>query len=383
MPHRTALRVAAVALLALALSASHAAVGAAQPAPQLRLPFPAGTSWRVLQGYNGGTHVSGPEQYAFDLVRDDSGATAGSEVIAPAAGTMWWMSPPGGGNGCLLLRLDGGSGIIVTMCHIFARPFKRDERIEAGAVLGTIGPAGTVGNNGIAHLHISLHRTNDFGVTRVPAPFAAPNGLTLEGAPLPADGSANQYVCPGAACRRFVSSNGRAGGPAPSLPSAPPATPAGPPSPNVPLRPRVVAGVTAGAGDCLRVRATAGMAGRVTSCLPDATTVTVAEGPVTADNRAWWRLEGLGWAAGEFLTGIQAPPPPAMAIGVGIVVDAGVGDCLNMRESAGMAGPVASCLPSGARMTITDGPRDGDGHTWWQLDGRGWVAADYLEAHDA
>ena len=26
----------------------------------LRLPLPAGTSWKVIQGYNGGTHVPGP-----------------------------------------------------------------------------------------------------------------------------------------------------------------------------------------------------------------------------------------------------------------------------------------------------------------------------------
>jgi hypothetical protein len=350
----------------------------------LRLPFAAGTTWKIVQGYQGATHGTGPERYALDLVRADDAPTAGTEVYAPAAGTVWWMSPPGGGNGCLLLKPDGGGGLIVELCHLLARPFRRDERVEAGELLGTIGPAGTVGNNGLAHLHLSLHRTYDDGVTRIPAPFAPPDGLPLEGIALPPDGTANQYAC-AAVCRVTLRSTTTAAaglpGPAPVPAFAGPApAPATATGPAVPLRTGVVARVATD-GDCLNVRAAPGIAARVLTCLADGTPVTVAQGPRQADGRAWWLLEGLGWAVGDYLVGAFAPPP-ALRVGGRAVVDAGAGDCLNLRVAPGMSGAVIACLPSGARLTVTDGPREADGHTWWQLDGRGWVAGEYLEPLD-
>jgi hypothetical protein len=359
----------------------------AQPAPGLRLPFAAGTSWKIMQGYNGGTHSSGPERYALDLVRED-GPTAGADVLAPAAGTVWWMNPPGAGNGCLLIKLDGSSGLIVELCHIIARPFRTDEPIEAGQPVGSVGPAGSVGNNGMAHLHISMHRTPDFGVTRIPAPFAAPDGLPLEGIALAPDGSANQFVCPGATCRPAITSTNGARGTASSpvnsvsavVGSAAPSAAsvlAAPPA--VVLAPGSVAQITG--GGCLNVREGPGITARILTCLPDGFLVTVAEGPISGDGRTWWRLEGLGWAAGDFLLGVS-PAAPAWRVGAGVVVDAGERDCLNLREAPGVAAAVILCLPSGARLTITDGPREADGRTWWQLDGRGWAAAEYLRLRD-
>ena len=369
--------------LALALASTRAAQTAnAQSAASLRLPFPAGTTWKVIQGYNGGTHVPGPERYALDFVRDDGGPTAGVEVLAPASGTMWWMNGPGGGNGCLLIKIDGGGGLIVEMCHIIARSFRRDERIEVGQVVGTLGPAGTVGNNGLAHMHISLHRTYDYGVTRIPAPFAAPDGLPLEGIALPADGSVNQYVCPGRSCRSGLVSSNTPGGARTLTPVAPPPAVvgsfSGPASQTgVPLRAGVVARVAgAGAGDCMNVREGPGLRARALSCLPDGIPVTIAGGPINADGRTWWQLHGLGWSAGDYLVGVSGP---VLRVGGRAVVDAGPGDCLNLRTAPGLGAGVVTCLPSGARLTITDGPREADGHRWWQLDGRGWVVAEFLD----
>jgi hypothetical protein len=37
------------------------------------------------------------------------------------------------------------------------------------------------------------------------------------------------------------------------------------------------------------------------SCQIDGTRVTVSEGPVSADDLDWWRLQDLGWAAGQYL----------------------------------------------------------------------------------
>ncbi len=369
----------------------------AQAATTLKLPFAAGTSWKVLQGYNGGTHAGGPERFALDLVRDGEGGTANVEVLAPAAGAVWYMNPPGAGNGCLSIKLDTGGGLIVMMCHIFARPFRIDERVEAGQVVGTIGPNGTVGNNGAAHVHMSLHRTPDYGQTRIPAPFAAPDGLTLDGGSLPSDGTPNQYGCPSASCRgAMVSTNGRAGGapvagPAPSTPiqaAAPPAAGsfAAPvaasftaPAAGVAVVP-LAAGVrarVAGTGDCVNVRQAPGIGAPLVTCLADGTAVTVAQGPLPGDGRNWWRIEGLGWAAGEYLSGTSAPPA-TVRVGAGVVVDAGQGDCLNLRETPGVAATPAACLLNGARLTVTDGPREADGRTWWHLDGRGWAVGEFL-----
>lgn len=378
------------AILALGTALTFALVGLAR-APVLhaqtavlKLPFAAGTSWRIIQGYEGGTHGTGPERYALDLVRE-GGPTAGTEVLAPASGTVWWMNPPGTGNGCLLIKIDGGNGLIVEMCHIIARPLRIDQRVELGQPVGTVGPDGAVGNNGLAHLHLSLHRTPDFGVTRVPAPFAPPDGLPLDGVSLPPNGTPNQYACPGPTCRGPLTSTNAAGSqPSPTGVSAPIAVPG--PLPAVAplsLRSGTVARVAAGPnpGDCVNVRGGPGLNAPVLTCLPDGTLVTVADGPVTADGRLWWRLEGLGWAAGDYLIGVSAPIP-ALRPGARALVDAGEGDCLNLRAAPGMAAPVLACLPSGARVTITDGPRAADGRTWWQVDGRGWAAADYLQPRD-
>ena len=380
-----------IGLLAALLGARVPSVTTAQTSPPpasapaavaatLKLPFPAGSAWRVLQGYNGGTHVPGPERYALDLLRDD-GASANADVIAPVSGTLWWMNPPGTGNGCLLIKSDGPSGLIVQMCHIVARPFRVDERITLGQPVGAIGASGAVGNNGIAHLHYSLHRTNDFGVTRVPAPFAGPDGMALEGGALPPDGSSNQYACPGQSCRpAFVSTNGRADA-RPTTPGTIPAPASAPPplTPALPLRPGVTARVIG--GDCLNVRDAAGLGGRVVACIADGAAVTIQQGPIQADGRQWWRLEERGWVASEFLSGVSASAP-TLKLAAAVQVDAGENDCLNLRKDADTSATVLACLPSGARMTISAGPREADGRTWWELDGRGWAAAEFLRPRE-
>lgn len=396
------IRARTIALLLLALAGGlwwSTEPSAAQPLPVLRLPFPAGTTWKAIQGYNGGTHVPGAERYALDLVRED-GATGGSDVLAPVAGTLWFMNSPGSGNGCLSIKMDGGSGLIVQMCHIFARPFRTDERINAGQVIGTVGPNGTVGNNGLAHMHLSMHRTPDFGSTRIPAPFAYPDGMPLEGVALPPDGSYNQYGCPSASCRgTFTSTNGMGtplGNPGPGLPvtSASPApapvalsTAAAPALVTLPpgaapiaLRVGVVVRVN-GDGDCVNARSAPGMSGRVQACLPDGTVSAIAQGPVPADGRTWWQLAGLGWTAGDLLAGVMLAGGQ-IATGTAVVVDAGANDCLNLRDAPAKSAAILTCIPSGARLSVTDGPRDADGHTWWQLEGRGWAVGDYLRSRD-
>jgi uncharacterized protein YkwD len=60
--------------------------------------------------------------------------------------------------------------------------------------------------------------------------------------------------------------------------------------------------VTTDDGDCLNVRSGPGRGATVITCLPYGTRVRIAAGPVVADGISWWRLESLGWAAGEYLS---------------------------------------------------------------------------------
>jgi murein DD-endopeptidase MepM/ murein hydrolase activator NlpD len=373
----------------------------------LKLPLPAGTSWKVLQGYNGGTHVPGPEFYALDLVRD-GGPTAGSEIVAPASGSIWFAHPPGAGNGCISIRPDGGNGLIVQMCHIVLhRVMRADERVTAGMSLGVIGEDGRVGNNGIAHLHLSMHRTPDYGLTRMPVPFSAPDGLPLEGVNMPPDGSRNQYACPGSNCiSRMVSTVGLPSGPA-SLPSStppsitpppapipggvppvpqtspPPATPVQPvpsiapgmPAPPGPMRTGARA-VVAGAGDCVNVRAAPSTSAQVLRCLPDGARMVLQEGPVVADGYQWWRLEGQGWAVSNYLSALA----PSLEIGSRARVNPGSGECLNVRIAPGRSAQSTGCIGDGTVVRVVAGPFEGDGVTWWQLEGGGWVAGEFLMA---
>lgn len=402
MPKRLPALAAAVLAVVLpaVLTLPRAAAQSAPAATTLKLPLPGGSAWKVIQGYNGGTHVAGPEQYALDLVRD-GGPTGGTEVVAPAAGAVWFAHAPGAGNGCASITLDGGDGLIVQMCHmILHRAMRADERVSAGQSLGTIGDDGRVGNNGAAHLHLSIHRTPDYGVTRIPYPFSiAGGGLPLEGLNLPPNGSFNQYACPGPACMsRMISSMGATGvvsgqlsptaaapaasaasaaaaapaptnPPAATRPSPPPAPPAGP------LRAGVRAVVAnAGSGDCVNIREGPTTSAPIRQCLPDGARLRIVEGPISADGYQWWRLEGLGWAAGMYLS----PLAPSLEVGGRARVNAGAGDCLNARAAPGIMAPRAGCLAHGTAVRIVAGPLEADGVTWWQVEGGAWLAGEYL-----
>ncbi len=303
----------AVAALGLAVLGTHAAHGAAA----IHLPFPAGTAVSILQGYNGGTH-QGVERYSLDLTRDD-GKTSGSPALAPAAGTVVWAYPPGSGNGCIGIQLDGGGGLHTMLCHIILnRSYGNGDHVSGGQVLGSVGAPGTVGNNGVAHIHLQLYRIVDGD--RSPVPFAAPDGLPLEGVSLAGGGSTfNKWACNGSGpgCH-IVSQNGTGSGAA-----APSATPSSTPR-----------------------------AGTITSAAASSTGGAVIGSPQ------------------------QSGP---IAVGASVVVS-GTGDCLRVHDSPAVASNVVYCLPDGSQSVITDGPQTADGYTWWKLGDLGWSVADYLQA---
>jgi hypothetical protein len=167
------------------------AVAAAEES--VRLPFESGAAVRIVQGYNGGTHQDA-SIYGLDLVLTDA-ETSGATVLAPFDGKIAWAFEPGDKTGCIeVLAQDGRFGAM--LCHVLLdRHFQRGEKVTRGQQLGAVGEPGTVGNNGLAHVHMELHAG---GRGRSPVPFSASDGgLPLEGWDLPATGATNDHASEG------------------------------------------------------------------------------------------------------------------------------------------------------------------------------------------
>jgi hypothetical protein len=211
-PIRTAFTMAVMAVLGSTplLTPAGPALAAVASVP---LPFAEGEAVRIIQGYNGGTH-QGASVYGLDLVLT-SRETSGAPVLAPFDGTVPWAFAPGEKTGCIeILAQDGTFGAM--LCHVILdRPFGRGERVSRGQQLGTVGAAGTVGNNGAPHVHMELHVG---GRSSNMVPFSVSGGgLPLEGWDLPANGGSNDHGGEGP----LTSSNALSSGPVAAAPQAP------------------------------------------------------------------------------------------------------------------------------------------------------------------
>jgi hypothetical protein len=383
--------VCALASAVILLAPGKRPAEASQP---LHLPYPTGVAVDVIQGYNGGTHT-GVERYSLDIVRSD-GKTSGSPVLAPASGTVAFAQLPAKEHGCIGVTMDDSGDFHYMLCHInLNHTYGYGDKIQVGQQLGTVAAPGLVGNNGTSHVHMQLYILP--GGQRTPVPFSPPQGLPLETSAMAADGSYDQWACAGSACHGLIS---RMPPSATTLLATDGVTPgsaatlAGALSTNSTLSIGVAA-IVQGTDDCLRVHAQPEVSAASIGCAPDGTVVFVSDGPRDADGHTWWFLRTLGWSVADYLrpSGVTAASAPAqgdgapaprssttpLALGATIRV-AAAGDCLRVHQDPALDSPVINCLADATTGTLQNGPRNSDGHTWWQLDSGGWAVSDYLQA---
>ena len=357
----------------------------AQPvfaADSIAMPFTGGRAVRIAQGYSGGTH-QGQSRFGLDIVLAD-GDTGGAEVVSPIDGTVTWAQGPNSGNGCIAIAMRSGSHSVM-LCHVsLNRAYARGDAVARGQSLGTVGVAGTVGNNGVAHIHYELHTGNR---ANSPVPFAEPDGLLLEGVSLPAS-STTAVVSK----REAIVSSNRAGSgaPAPTVaqrgqqtqPMASknepaqlaaasiPSTLRSVQPPTVPASGAARLAVVNGTDSCLKVRKQPSSTGAVVGCLKEGTELSLR--PLSTGGDAKWRQTDQGWVSAEYLKRTQA-----------VVV--GTNACLNVRETPKASAEKLGCLPDGTAVTIAEGPAMGDGLTWYRIEAAGtveksgWVVGQHLD----
>jgi murein DD-endopeptidase MepM/ murein hydrolase activator NlpD len=148
-----------------------------------------GGEWKVVQGYNTGTHTnrSGFAQYKYSLdwARVD-GNTAGQPVFAPVTGTVRWIDRGSGG-----MLVDAGNGFGVAVFHVtIDRDLSRGGSVQRGQRIGTISGPGGDGYMSMAHIDITVWRLTDGG--HEATPFVGPNAIA--GREFPDTGGANQHM---------------------------------------------------------------------------------------------------------------------------------------------------------------------------------------------
>ncbi|MEV6326288.1 M23 family metallopeptidase [Streptomyces sp. NPDC051909] len=139
-PHRTTALGGLLALLAGLLTVLVAAP-AAQAAPVFKAPFPCGQQWTY-------SHHSAEVRQALDFVRSDGGTTAGTPVLASAAGTAYrYYEANGAGN---YIVIDHGGGWKTYYFHLAAYSVAHGAWVGQGQQIGT---TGSTGNSSGAHIH--------------------------------------------------------------------------------------------------------------------------------------------------------------------------------------------------------------------------------------
>ena len=325
-PVRTSVTWALALLVSLLTIVPAATTSAASDS--VALPYPGGQAVSIIQGYNGGTH-QGRSRYAFDMVLADGG-TSGAEVVSPIDGSVTYAQSPKVGNGCMAITLKDASNTVM-LCHvIWLRTFSRGESITRGQSLGTVGPAGTVGNNGAPHVHLELHKGT--GLSN-PVPFSQPDGLLLDGVALAATGKSNEH-----GRRDPIMSTNRAGG--------------------------ILASTTTRRGETTQ-------------------TLSATSEPVVLSAAS---LSALGRTIEPTTAATSASSTSTTAsTSARSAVVRGTDSCLNVRSSPKTAGTLVGCLAEGTAVKVVEGPTAGNGFDWFKIEkagslkSGGWVVGKYLE----
>ncbi len=184
------IRPLAASLAALLVALSLTAPASAQPAtptptpgpPQLTLPTPPGERWKVIQGYNCGSH-DGWGRLSFDLV-NSAGRTRAAPVLAAADGTFWYWGEQSG-----TLLISHGDGYYTMYTHMQSQiDLPRGTPIARGTQIGTVGSAGA--EHTLPHLHFTFFQGQRPGTdSREPLELRFADGLDF-----PDDGSCNQHA---------------------------------------------------------------------------------------------------------------------------------------------------------------------------------------------
>ena len=149
----------------------------------------AGGEWKVVQGYNTGTHTNRSDfaqyKYSLDWARVN-GDTAGEPVFAPISGTVQWVDRGSGG-----MLVDAGNGYGVAVFHVtIDRDLASGGTVSQGQRIGTISGPGGDGYMSMAHIDITVWRLSGRGHESVP--FVGPNAIA--GQEFPDSGGANQHM---------------------------------------------------------------------------------------------------------------------------------------------------------------------------------------------
>ena len=113
----------------------------AMAAPNFKAPFRCGQRWTY-------SHHSAEVRLALDFIRNDGGTTAGSPVLASAAGTAYRRSQSGGAG--LYIVIDHGSGWTTYYFHLASYSVVDGARVSQGQQIGV---TGSTGNSTGAHIH--------------------------------------------------------------------------------------------------------------------------------------------------------------------------------------------------------------------------------------
>ncbi|GAA1896900.1 hypothetical protein GCM10009716_03670 [Streptomyces sodiiphilus] len=110
-------------------------------APVFKAPFACGQTWTY-------SHHSAEVRRALDFIRSDGGTTAGSPVLASAAGTATRHYQAGGAGNYIII--DHGGGWRTYYFHLAAFSVANGQHVSQGQQIGT---TGSTGNSSGAHIH--------------------------------------------------------------------------------------------------------------------------------------------------------------------------------------------------------------------------------------